>query len=45
MRFRQCMTRGLSLIKLHFATVINNLAADTQKQLSAVIKIILCFIE
>jgi hypothetical protein len=31
MRFRQCMTRGLSLIKIHFVKIIKNVTLDIWK--------------
>ncbi|KAJ3389292.1 Golgi transport complex subunit 3 [Lobulomyces angularis] len=33
MRFRQCMTRALTLIKMHFTTQMRNLAIDTRDKL------------
>ena len=41
MRFRQCMTRGMTLIKMYFVNKINTLSMEIAKQTAQVILLLL----
>ena len=38
MRFRQCMTRGMTVVKMYLVTTIKSLGYDIYKQISAMVK-------
>jgi hypothetical protein len=42
MKFRQCMTRGLTLVKMYFVTCMKNIQIEVKEKVSERVSEMLC---